>query len=274
MKYQNLKSALLALQKADVISKAKQVHRAPFREFIANTSCYQNMSEEERKAMSDDVEVWYSDEAVQQRGADYMDKVFSDKEQKSFDVDDARAKAREVSQGFAKVFGLSQFSHLPPFQQQLLTMMCAIHLRVMPKNMSGFNMDKGIFVAGKPQIGKTSVFIYLKSTNYFRYRVITGNQLFELCKSHGMAVINEYGTRGACLLIDEIGWEDAAQNYGSAKIDAVAEILHRRHARGLMTHITSNMSIDDLSERYQPHIVARIKSMCNIIEVKGQESFV
>lgn len=272
MDINGLRQAVKALDKANAIASAKKVQRANFRDVIEGLSYYKSLSDERRAELASDVEIWYSDEAVSQRTADYFDRVFSDSQKAVTDLEDAREVSKKVCLGFAKIFGLSQFSHLPPFQKELLTIMCAVHLGIMPANGGNFNMNKGVFVAGKPQIGKTSVFVYLKSTPYFSYRIVTGSKLMELCNSHGAAAMEEYGSRGKCLVIDEIGWEEVAQHYGT-KIDAVAEVIHRRNARGLMTHITSNMPIEALKERYQPHIVARIERMCNVIEVKGADSF-
>ena len=272
MNINELRNAIKALSKATDIANASKVERAPFRGYIEGLSYYQTLSQEDKNDIASDVALWYSDDAVQERTQKYTEKVFADEKEKPVDLGDKRANAKEVIAGFCKVFGHPHFSNLPDFQQEILKMMCAIHLGIIPTDGTKLNMHKGIFVAGAPQIGKTSVFVFLKQTPYFNFRLITSYKLKALCEEHGARAITEYGTRGKCLVIDEIGWEDKAVHFGNT-IDAVAEVIHQRNERGLLTHMTSNMSLDTLKTRYQPHIVARIQKMCNLIEVKGATPF-
>jgi len=273
MNINDLRTALTSLDTANSSANSKKkVERAPFKDYIESLSYYQNLSQTEKDKIASDVELWYNEDAVQERAMEYSKKVFKDEANKPIDLATMRDNANEVIKGFCKVFGMPHLSNLPLFQQDILKMMCAIHLGIIPKDGTQLNMKKGIFVAGAPQIGKTTVFVYLKQTPYFSFRLVTSYKLKALCEEHGARAIDEYGNKGQCLVIDEIGWEDKAVHYGN-HIDAVAEVIHQRNERGLLTHMTSNMSIEALKGRYQPHIVARIQKMCNVIEVKGATQF-
>lgn len=276
MNFKQLNDQLKALQKleAQAARKGAQERRSPFGEWMESQEYYQRLSEAEKGRLRAEVELWFHPDAVEQRAAEYAKKV-TDKEERRPDVFDLRAVSNEVCEGFAKMFGHS-FNGLPFFQQDMLRMMCAIHLGVHLKGKlhcaleRPFNLNKGIFVAGQPQIGKTSVFVYLKRTPHFRYRIVTSEQLRKEAEHYGGSVIDNYA-KGQTLVIDEVGWEQKAKCYGNT-IDVVAEVIHARHANGLRTHMTSNMTLEDLEGRYEPHIIARIKNSCNVLYATDAQS--
>jgi DNA replication protein DnaC len=171
-----------------------------------------------------------------------------------------------ASNGFALQFGKT-FAQLPHYQQKAIKAMCMKHLGYEPKNADGLNAEKGLYIAGPSQIGKTAVFEYLKSIG-FKYRIVTAYQLASFAHTYGEeSLVAEY-TKGQYLVIDEIGWEEPAKVYGQL-IDVVPLLIHSRFRNRVSTHFTSNFRVDDL--RYEDHIKMRIKQSCNVIET-GKES--
>lgn len=269
MNITELKKQLASLGKAEE-AKKNTIQRAPFADWMESISYYKAMPEAQKERIRAEVDLWYEPEAIAERKAAYGRKLAQGDNAPAYF--DAKEASIEACQGFAKVFGLP-VNGLPFFQQDMLAMMCAIHIKAglpYPLKMQmprPFSASKGIFVAGAPQIGKTSVFVYLKRLPYFRYRIVTSEQLRSQTEKYGASVADNYA-KGEVLVIDEVGWERPALSYGN-KIDIVAEIIHARHAAGRITHMASNMTLEQLRERYDPHIVARIENTCNVLLAVG-----
>ena len=68
------------------------------------------------------------------------------------------------------------------------------------------------------------------------------------------------------LIIDDLGSENTAQDWITAKTDS---IITERYNRLLPTIITTNFSAKDLSDTYGGRILDRIKSSCYYLEFHG-----
>ena len=74
------------------------------------------------------------------------------------------------------------------------------------------------------------------------------------------------------LVIDEFGREpNPASNYGT-KMNVLQFVLQLRydHRRTSVTHITTNMSIEDIEPNYGDYVADRCKEMFNFIEFSGR----
>lgn len=76
------------------------------------------------------------------------------------------------------------------------------------------------------------------------------------------------------ILFDDLGAENEANNifiYG--KEDIFVRILENRYndyvTKGIKTHITSNLTIEDIKDRYGSRVEDRLVQMCNFIEAPG-----
>ncbi len=174
-----------------------------------------------------------------------------------------------VANGFASDFGTA-FDRLPKFQQDAIKCLCALHLNYSPKDFA-YSHDKAVYLCGVSQIGKTTVFEWLrkKAPSFFVFRIVTAYELTRLFSSLGHAGIETY-MNGKCLVIDEVGMEMQGKHFGTAS-DVVTDIIHERYRKGLLTHMTSNFLVDDLP--YGIHIKNRIKQGCNLIVAKGATPF-
>jgi len=228
------------------------------------------MSPEKLAQAKAEARLWFEPSAVQQREQDYAGRVNRTQEkQMCMTVDEIKSRVREATHGFAQMFGKT-FAQLPIFQQEAIKAMCMHHVGYIPEGHTPYNFNKGVYIGGPSQVGKTSIFAYLKKLPSFNYRIVTSYQLSALAQSVGeRGVVEEY-SKGQHLVIDEVGWEELALVYGQ-RIDIVPLIIHARHGQGKITHYTSNFRVEDL--RYEEHIKMRIRQGCNVIEAVGANPF-
>lgn len=217
---------------------------------------------------------WYKEEAIKARNALYLQRITqstteSDKTQQR--QAEARKKANDIALSFAKSLGAEKIGDLPGFQLEIIAGLCLMHLGIKSSLYPHLEASKGLFVGGNTQIGKTAAFLHCKSQG-LPFRAVTSYQLKEMAAEEGEEALKEYSSKGYHLLIDEIGHETKAQSFGNL-IDSVEIVIHERDRLKLKTSYTSNMRLDDLKERYSPHIVARI-AKSNIIKTEGSKQWI
>lgn len=74
----------------------------------------------------------------------------------------------------------------------------------------------------------------------------------------------------AVLAIDDLGYEPKDVYYFGTLAHPFEEILMERYDRKRIVLISSNMSLDQIGERYGSHIKDRIKQMVYVIEFRGK----
>jgi len=140
------------------------------------------------------------------------------------------------------------------------------------------NLDKGLLIFGNIGIGKTTTFKILNNM-FFKYglkncwtKVVSTNQIVsEYGSSKEKNVIVYNYTKGK-ILIDDLGSESIADNYG--KEDILIRILELRYEefqeRGIKTHITTNLTMEQIKIRYGKRVEDRFYEMCNLIELSSE----
>lgn len=154
-------------------------------------------------------------------------------------------------------------------------------------NSLGLDYNKGLFFYGSLGRGKTMTLHalrkYLIGLNYRRhnqrrddYRLGTywksASELANLYAADGQPALTEFYQSDCCLFIDELGREpNPANNYGT-KLDVIQFLLQMRydHRHTSVTHITTNLSLEDIGRIYGYYIADRCLELFNFIEFKGE----
>lgn len=141
------------------------------------------------------------------------------------------------------------------------------------------NLNKGLYVQGKTGTGKTSSFQILQSIsktysiNQIWNSIIYTHDVvseFNLSESKNKDYVIRKYSRGK-FMIDDLGAEKEASNYG--KEDVFIRIIELRYnefiTRGIKTHVTSNLSFEEIKKRYGNRVYDRFFEMFNPLKIGG-----
>lgn len=153
-------------------------------------------------------------------------------------------------------------------------------------NSLGLDFGKGLFLYGSLGRGKTMTLLALRKyliglnrrIKRSDYRLGTywrsASELANIYAADGQPALTEYYGRDCCLFIDELGKEpNPANNFGT-KLDVFQFLLQMRYdyRRSCVTHITTNLALEDVARTYGNYIADRCLELFNFIEFRG-ESF-
>lgn len=156
-------------------------------------------------------------------------------------------------------------------------------------NSLGLDFNKGLFFYGSLGRGKTMTLLALRKyliglhnriyrLNRVDYRLgtfwMSASELANLYAADGQPALTRFYDRDCCLFIDELGREpNPANNFGT-KLDVIQFLLQMRydHRHTSVTHITTNLSLEDMAQVYGNYIADRCLELFNFIEFRG-ESF-
>lgn len=144
----------------------------------------------------------------------------------------------------------------------------------------GFDNAKGLLLYGPIGCGKTTLLKLLGHNPYNPFWVVSARKIADEFAIHGHTIIARYSmlqpvnkrewynhsTIGLC--IDDMGTEPNKKNYGN-EVNVLADIILNRYdnAEGKgKTHITTNMSADNIKADYGARAVSRMREMFNMIE--------
>ena len=118
----------------------------------------------------------------------------------------------------------------------------------------------------------TSRFGHMREDYRLRSWWKTASELANIYAAEGQPSLIQYTDHDVNLVIDEFGREpNPASNYGT-KMNVLQFVLQMRydHRRTSITHITTNMRLEDIEPRYGDYIADRCKEMFNFIEFSGR----
>ena len=143
-----------------------------------------------------------------------------------------------------------------------------IHTEASLKALEAYLQGYGVLLSGGMGIGKT---FFFQTINPEPLPVLSFNQCF-LWKYEDLGEwLDNFAGRD--IVLDDIGWETGrASNYGT-RFDTLQVVLDARLRVGrARTHITTNCTNDELVEKYDPHVVARIYECCKCFALPPAES--
>lgn len=140
------------------------------------------------------------------------------------------------------------------------------------------NLQKGLLLFGGVGIGKTTLMHFFKRNPRATYKVVScrdiesdfsseGEKSVRICSFNIAIPENEFLQREIGFCFDDLGTEANAKFYGKEK-NVMAEILLNRYDNRLpfyFTHVTTNLSHDEVKEQYGLRAYDRLKEMFNII---------
>ena len=143
------------------------------------------------------------------------------------------------------------------------------------------DLTKGLILFGGVGVGKTSLMKFFMRNQIFSYRVISCREIETQFAMEGDVSVdyfssnpkipnnsNPFGHQEIGFCFDDIGTESNSKYYGKEK-NVIAEILLNRYDANLpkhSTHITTNLSVDELIKSYGTRVTDRIKEMMNVIQ--------
>jgi len=151
-----------------------------------------------------------------------------------------------------------------------------------PEMYPALSPKKGLMLTGDVGSGKSLLMEILQSITKGCQGY--GFRIFKACD-----ICDEYafGSRGQsygeqwqngkvktfCMCVDDLGFEPLrAMSYGNELIP-LAHVLTKRYTLfdryGAVTHITTNLSADEIEENYGDRIRDRLRKMCNVIVLDG-----
>ena len=143
----------------------------------------------------------------------------------------------------------------------------------LPENVKkaikkAIDKNKGLFIYGDTGTGKTytchAIAKNKGKVENFVYLLIEYRDYLQ--KGHYYDQI-KYLVDQEYLFIDDIGSEKTSDFV----IEFLYMVINKRYENMKRTVLTTNLSLEDFSERYGDRILSRITEMCVLVELKGED---
>ena len=103
---------------------------------------------------------------------------------------------------------------------------------------------------------------------------MTAQEIVQLWEWQPEEARRQYGISSRELIIDDLGEETQARHFGKDE-NALGQMLIMRERMflqsGVRTHITTNLSVSQLKERYGERVFSRLKGMCHWLTLTGPD---
>jgi len=143
-------------------------------------------------------------------------------------------------------------------------------------NQLNINLEKGILLTGPIGCGKTTLMTLMKhlapADNKFSVKPCRDIS-FEFIQDgyqilHKYSIGKLYHTEPRTYCFDDLGTENNLKYFGN-ECNVMAEILLSRYdlfiSKKLKTHITTNLSANEIEKQYGNRVRSRLRELCNLI---------
>lgn len=155
-----------------------------------------------------------------------------------------------------------------------------------PDGRRAWSLKKGLLLCGGVGTGKTTLMKVFQLNKRRAYKIVSCKSIAAKYADVGNEAIHEYSgaihvltTRdyfyqnqlGVCF--DDLGDEDSRKNYGN-QANVMADIIQNRYDSGVpyyFSHITTNLTMEEVESFYGTRVRSRIREMFNIIELSGED---
>lgn len=163
-------------------------------------------------------------------------------------------------------------------ENQAIIMQLAYYFSQDPR-MSEFDIDpnKGIILAGPTGCGKTTLMKLYQNNMHQSYSVVScrkvgydfaekGFKAIEAYSANYKTLENPFGHKEYGMCFDDLGTDEERRRYGD-KVNAMEEILLGRYDNVpfRFTHITTNLTVEQMGDIYGPRVRSRMSEMFNLI---------
>ncbi len=133
----------------------------------------------------------------------------------------------------------------------------------------GLDINKGLLISGPVGCGKTSLMKLMPylGSHKIKYEMIPTRNIVNNFNAAGFEVLEKYkDTKDYCF--DDLGLEPSGC-HNTKDCNVMEEILLSRYdlfkTKNIKTHITTNLSADELEARYGSRVRSRLREMFNLI---------
>jgi DNA replication protein DnaC len=143
------------------------------------------------------------------------------------------------------------------------------------------NLNRGLFLMGGVGVGKTSLMKFFFKNQRFSFKIEScrevesnfsqmGENYIESRSFNLPVAVNSdsFGHQTIGFCFDDLGTESNSKFYGKEK-NVMADIILNRYDNqlpGISTHMTTNLSADEIKAQYGTRVTDRIREMFNIIK--------
>jgi DNA replication protein DnaC len=164
--------------------------------------------------------------------------------------------------------------------KQILWWLCFYFTSDKRFEEAGYSLQKGICLGGRIGCGKSTLMRVFTINQRLSYNFVECLKVADEYQQDGIKAMDKYfdnsentfikirtGNAEVGYCFDDLGTEDYKKNYGN-EVNVLAAILTRRYSKvdKHSTHLTTNLTADQIGEYYGPRVRSRMREMFNVID--------